>query len=319
MRLCALAIALILAGCGPAAAPSLHISNLTVDLGAIKNEGAHQARFEVANRGGSPLHILGVETSCGCTKPSFPKLLQGGQTGTITVDYEPNLLASGPHVEKIAVRTDDPAHSLVELDLKAELRPPLRIEPPMPLRVDFNPGRVEMVELRVTARDGSEAPVSAATVNDPRVPVTVKAEGRSSILSLRLGSSKDAGNYEVKLHLVTNIKSAPFVEARVIGKATTGPTASPAIIDVYNLSAQAKDVRLGTLSIGRASKVLAVRSSDPGLSFKNERQRNGARMWVQVFYRGGWKPGTHRAMIMIQTDDRKLPFIETPVVVQVSE
>jgi hypothetical protein len=118
--------------------------------------------------------------------------------------------------------------------------------------------------------------------------------------------------------LKTNISSVPIVEAQIFGKASSGPIASPALLQVHDVKAARTGTRLGTLTVTRG-KVLSVTSDDQALTFKIEPDKKGEKTWVQVLYNGGWKPGRRSAIIRIRTDDAKLPIIATPLVVGVSE
>lgn len=79
----------------------------TCDLGFIKEEkGLVKCEFEVVNTGTSPLIIIDVKTSCGCTHPDYPKRpINPGKKAKIKVTYNP-AGTSGGFRKSITVKTN---------------------------------------------------------------------------------------------------------------------------------------------------------------------------------------------------------------------
>ncbi len=70
-------------GCGSrAAAPELHIESLAIDLGILE-PGTHEFSVPIENRGGAPLTIRSVDSSCSCTVARAPVTLAGGAADQI--------------------------------------------------------------------------------------------------------------------------------------------------------------------------------------------------------------------------------------------
>lgn len=64
----------------------------TIDYGTVSKETDSGMRsFEFKNTGNAPLIITNVQSTCGCTVPSFPKEpILPGKTGKIDVKYNMN-------------------------------------------------------------------------------------------------------------------------------------------------------------------------------------------------------------------------------------
>ncbi|WP_026705165.1 DUF1573 domain-containing protein [Flavobacterium soli] len=64
----------------------------TIDYGTVSKESDNGLRsFEFKNTGNAPLIITNVQSTCGCTVPSFPKEpILPGKTGKIDVKYNMN-------------------------------------------------------------------------------------------------------------------------------------------------------------------------------------------------------------------------------------
>lgn len=67
------------------------------DLGFIREEkGVVKCEFEFKNTGTSPLIIIDVKASCGCTNPDFPRQpIAPGKKGKIKVKYNPAGVSGG--------------------------------------------------------------------------------------------------------------------------------------------------------------------------------------------------------------------------------
>lgn len=94
------------------------------DFGTIKQEdGDVTAYFEFKNEGSVPLLISNVRTSCGCTKPSWPKEpIEPGKTGTISATYR---ASTRPYYfqKTITVYSNDPEHQTTTLTITGNVTP----------------------------------------------------------------------------------------------------------------------------------------------------------------------------------------------------
>lgn len=89
------------------ALPKASFPVTTHNFGAIlEDNGPAKCRFAVVNSGDSPLTILSVRATCGCTTPEYPrKSIAPGDTGYITVAYNP-AGRPGRFSKEIYVETD---------------------------------------------------------------------------------------------------------------------------------------------------------------------------------------------------------------------
>ncbi len=77
----------------------------TIDYGTVTKEADNGLRtFEFKNTGNQPLMITNVQSTCGCTVPSFPKEpILPGKTGKIDVKYN---MSPGPIRKTITVESN---------------------------------------------------------------------------------------------------------------------------------------------------------------------------------------------------------------------
>ena len=87
LRIAYLLAALALAGCGEAA-PDIDVVD-SHDMGTVVKGELALADLAVRNRGDGPLTVLGVSTSCGCTKATVtPMIIPAGGEGRLHIEYD---------------------------------------------------------------------------------------------------------------------------------------------------------------------------------------------------------------------------------------
>ncbi|MBS1989229.1 MAG: DUF1573 domain-containing protein [Cyanobacteria bacterium SZAS LIN-3] len=104
--------------------PAIWFDSQVIDLGKVDEGVEVTGQFKVANRGGSPLEIEDIKSSCGCTFPVWKRrrLMPGEQVVLpVTVDTA----MKQDKVEKtMDVISNDPRRSFVTLTIKIEVNDP---------------------------------------------------------------------------------------------------------------------------------------------------------------------------------------------------
>lgn len=124
--------------------PVITFAKMDHDFGKIKEEGGKVSTvFEFKNEGMAPLVLTNVKASCGCTTPTWTKTpVEPGETGTITVTYNPN---GRPGVFHKSINvTCNAENSPVRLQIRGEVIP----KPVKPV----NKYPVQMGELTLTEK-----------------------------------------------------------------------------------------------------------------------------------------------------------------------
>lgn len=107
--------------------PKIELSTTSFDLGDINpDKGNKFETFFVKNIGGTPLNIISVSTSCGCTEADVEseEILPGEQT-RLLVTYDPSVHPNltGPIKRVVYVKSNDPLQEEVELELIGNVLP----------------------------------------------------------------------------------------------------------------------------------------------------------------------------------------------------
>ena len=119
-----LLIALTAASAAFAAAPKISFATKTHDFGTVREaNGTVSCEFSFTNDGDAPLAIISARSSCGCTKPTFPrKPLMPGEKGVIKVTYNPKG-RPGEFSKNITVKTSDKKNKSVKLRISGVVVP----------------------------------------------------------------------------------------------------------------------------------------------------------------------------------------------------
>ncbi|MDR2912023.1 MAG: DUF1573 domain-containing protein [Alistipes sp.] len=96
--------------------------NATWDFGEIARTGGEVSHtFVINNRGGMPLVITRILSSCGCTTTQWTREpIPAGGSGSIVITYDPEE-APGPFVKTISVYSNGKAGSYI-LTVKGDVK-----------------------------------------------------------------------------------------------------------------------------------------------------------------------------------------------------
>lgn len=114
---------LLVAGLLMAQQPVITFEKTSHDFGKINEaDGRVTTIFQFKNEGMTPLVLSQVRASCGCTTPSWTKTpVEPGQTGTISVTYNPN--GRPGRFQKTVTVTSNATEPSVKLYIKGEVIP----------------------------------------------------------------------------------------------------------------------------------------------------------------------------------------------------
>src|SRR5437660_8172359 len=100
-----------------------------VELHPARGDKQAIGHFKYQNAGKTPVHFKSVHASCGCTAAQSQKEQVGpGEKGEITATFNIGD-RTGTQVKTVTVETDDPAHAVTVLTLKANIKQILDVQP----------------------------------------------------------------------------------------------------------------------------------------------------------------------------------------------
>ncbi len=104
----------------------LVLDSQNIDLGEIYNGEVVQARISLKSAGKSPLKIIRISTSCGCTTVKQPQGdIAPGKTDAVEVDFNSSGFR-GKSVKYVYIETNDPENQYVSVTLSALIKEELQ-------------------------------------------------------------------------------------------------------------------------------------------------------------------------------------------------
>ncbi|HET6575903.1 MAG TPA: DUF1573 domain-containing protein [Fimbriiglobus sp.] len=236
-------LAAFLLGTTPPAGP-LTVAAPTADRGEVRTGPPLVQEFELTHRGPGTLTVSGVETGCGCLKPTLTReVLRPGETARLTLTVNTLTQPPGPNVWKTVVRyrVADPAPPSVRPDFELELRVSARlvqavsVTPPM-LAVSTSTTTTQTVI--VTDRRPTPLTVRAATTTSPHLTATVRpatdATPRTQSVDVTVTDGYPPGQADETLVLLTTDPTCPElrVPIRVTKRKPGSVSMTPAVAAV---------------------------------------------------------------------------------------
>lgn len=136
----------------PTAHAAIEWKSKRVELAPALFEHDAQAVFSFTNTGTTPVTIVNMAASCGCTVPALAKQTYApGESGELTAKYHIGERV-GEQLSTITIQTDTPGEGFTRLELAIKIPEPVALdprvvnwnvdEPPTPKRfhVKFHPG-----------------------------------------------------------------------------------------------------------------------------------------------------------------------------------
>jgi hypothetical protein len=116
LRIAFLLTVVALAGCSEGA-PDIDVVD-SYDMGTVVKGELAVADLAVRNRGDGPLTVVGVSTSCGCTRATLtPMVIPAGGEGRLHIEYDSTAHESdlGRIDRSIFISSDDPDEDDVQI------------------------------------------------------------------------------------------------------------------------------------------------------------------------------------------------------------
>ena len=147
-----------------------------VDLNPKPGEEETVARFKYENKGTTPVRIVNVRTSCGCTVANYEKdEIAPGEKGEIAATFKIGN-RTGVQQKVVTVETDYPGAAVANLVLKANIPQVIDLQPTF---VYWEGGEAPKPKT-ITVRAGKDVPISKVDVTSSSPDFTTKVDRGSA-------------------------------------------------------------------------------------------------------------------------------------------
>lgn len=156
--------------------PKISFKALEYDFGDIKEDGGKvHTTFAFTNLGQQPLMIKDVQSSCGCTTPSYPKSpILPGKTGEIKAEFDP-INRPGRFVKSITLITNASKEPVILIIKGNVIKRELTVEDKYPYR--FNELRLNKSHISFLKMDKSEVKENNVNIiNTSLLPLNIDFE-----------------------------------------------------------------------------------------------------------------------------------------------
>ncbi len=270
--------------------PQIELETLHYDMGLIANDRSSEGRIKVYNRGGAPLKISGVATSCGCTQGKMSAdVIEPGGEAYIDVTVDPFRIPAFDSTKTLTVSSNDPSGGgKASVKVTVKVTPEIAWEPKV---LDFGvveKGQSKALTVRVRQMSDQKFELLEAEASDrgqfsettyAKVPEAAwQTSGHPEYdINLKILPNATAGSRRAQLNLLTNLTRLQRVVIPVVMN----------IVGVYTLDTQR--VTLRSINAGEEKKgVLTITSKVP-LELVSAESTNDS---LKMSYRKGDKPNS---------------------------
>ena len=281
----------LLPASGSGAGPKIEVETDMYMMGTIANDRVGEGKVVVYNRGGAPLKIAKITTSCGCTLGRMSKnVILPGEEATLEIQVFPNKVPGHFHSMKtLTIFSNDPINNRAHVVVNAYIDKEFDWQPET-----ANFGIVAKdsgSDIRIHITQEQEAPFEILKASIPtssnvfsfeqeEVPESEwkKPGHREYILIVRVLSDAPTGEYYSNLVIQTNISRVPNIKIPL----------SASVRGVYNLIPGS--LSLPFLRPGESLKEVMILSAELPIALDSIVAKNGD--VIQVTHRPGTEPNS---------------------------
>ena len=189
------------------------------DFGEIIEGDTVTHAFVISNQRTTPLRILKVKTTCGCTTAEKTDRIEPGQKGRVTVKFDTNGYGGRNVVKRTHVTTDDPDQKMIVLTIKGSVARFARIEPQRLLLKGVAESEIKGL-VRIIPEPKYPFQIEKAVIDtrlSGKIAVNLKAENDIYLLEVS-NLVNDSARYYGKVILKTDSLLRPELTVYVIGQ-----------------------------------------------------------------------------------------------------
>jgi hypothetical protein len=303
------------------AAPNAVVLQPTHDVGSVYKGDAISHSFSIRNSGDSPLQLVKVQSSCGCTVIRYDEVIEAGSSGLVEATLDTTNL-SGPVAKSVAVFTNDSTNPKLNLVVKADVKVRVVSQPSYArFMTVYGQGEsnatiaISSSTMRNFEIQGVESPYDFLAVDYRREPndAGLKGEtGKSWLLNLKLAEKSPVGPLADFIVVKTNHPSMPELKIPVSGFVRPVLAVSPrianfGIVELSNSQMTSLEVRnLGSDEVDLHD----VEINLDGVRGEVEPIEEGKLYKISITLSPGMPKGDFSGLLKIRTSSPLQPTVE---------
>lgn len=299
-------------------APSLVFEEAQHDFGKMGENQTVKHTFKFKNEGDATLVIGDIKTTCGCTGTllSQREIPPGGE-GFVEVSYHSGTIG-GQRRKSVFVKSNDPQHASVKLDIMADVIVPVEVKPRMLYWVaERNEKSMRTIELLYNP--DLKVDIQKIEISSPAFSASYRPEDKPDVkgyaIDIDYDGSLPIGNIQEKVVILTDNQKYPKIEVGLRGKVVGPVKVIPDAVALGVIKADQLPVR--TFRVYDTAKndfaITSVESTSPLLSYKMNQKGNPKKYEISVKLTEMPPVGAFSERLIIKTNDPSAPIIEVPV------
>ena len=256
-----------------AAAPRIVLSVERLDLGTMNQNEMAERTVTVSNTGDRELVLNELHSSCPCTVPELASdRIAPGASTVLTIRLHSRTF-QGAIAKEVLFYTNDPARPEVEIQLRAMIHTPLRIEPEN-RTLDFgkvSPGESAILKAELFAEGVSGLKLAALEYDRDMFTVQF-ARGADSpahqIVRVGIISGSVTGQFRKILRIETNVDGYETLDLELTGSLGAELFSDPALVNFRFVNPGQElrqQIKVASSSAGGGFRVTGVEIDLPGL------------------------------------------------------
>lgn len=262
--------------------------------------------FEITNCYQEDVHILDVQSSCGCATPTITKnTLKTWEKGTIVTTLNTRSY-SGHRNATLKVIIDKPYYAEVQLTVSGYIHNDVDFVPGSVAFGDVDQGAASQKEVTITHYGRNPWQIKDVRSANDHLEVVLGEPVRQFDrvvykMSVRLKGDAAAGYLHDSLSLITDDERLPSVPIAVEGRVVPPLTISPSSLFVGVIEPEMTVTRQLVVRAKKPFKILSVHCEDDAFAFKTGTESKTVHL-VPVTFKAGKTPGDIEQIIEIETD-----------------
>ena len=302
-----------------AQAPKISFDSPHFDFGRITPEKKVSHLYKVTNTGNAILSITNVRPACGCTSTVTGSWsVKPGESTDIEATFDPKG-QRGIVRKSIVVVSNDPAAPEMTLTFDAEVVQPIQPSKDNVFFDKVDRGGSASDTIRFASMDGNPAQITGAeALGAPYLHLSTRAEGKDSILDLKLAGTEIPKGQENGIEVVTvhtTNPQLPVFRVNVQWQVKPSITIDPPAVAWSDTKAGEErhmDITLSQAD-GKAFRVTNATSTSPLLTVTGVGASAATKQKLSVVLSAKARPGRYSEKVTILTDDAQRPTIDIPV------
>jgi hypothetical protein len=304
----------------PSHGPQLSIAEPVHDFGSIPQGKPVMCEFRLVNSGDELLEIHDVKPSCGCTTTGdWPHALKPGESGVIPIQLETAHFVGGI-TKNVTIKSNDPRHPEILLELKADVWTPVKIsEPVLIFPAITNPNETARRSVTISNQVEGALNITDLHSDNPRFEAALKevVPGKSFELTVTTVPPLPDGTQTGRITMKSSNPQMPELVVQAVETLLPAIQVAPTELMFANAKLTAPEKRFAVVLNHRGADlhVSELTTNAPGAEIASNMAPDGKQLTITILFPAGFEiHKTDRFSLRGKINQPSMPTFEIPIV-----